>query len=128
MVKELAAVVIAAQSIAWPPALTLMVPLFVNEMAVFAELTRTASVLTEVMVPVFEIVSEELFTVLSIARPVEVCWIVPLFVSEVVALIVTATVAPPRVRDLPASTVPVCPLVSSVCALVELELMTKVAA
>jgi hypothetical protein len=111
-VTVLVAVVIAAKSIAWPPALTLIVPLLVSAIEVLVVLIRTASVLTALIVPVFEIVSEELLTVLSMARPEPVCKMLPALSKTVpVPDIKTDTVPPPLLMEPVLVTVPM-PLLS----------------
>src|SRR5262245_18979126 len=85
--RTLLLLVMAAQSIAWPPLVTRIVPLLVRDTAVTAVFTRKASAVLLLISPLFVTVRFEFLTVLSIARPLVVLWIVPWLTSVELPLI-----------------------------------------
>ncbi len=103
----------AAQSIACPPLVTWIVPLLVRN-TTESVFTRNASLETLLISPVFVTVRFATPELLSIARPVPVCWMVPLFISVDVPVMARATVEPLVLILPPPLTVPVP--VERVCA------------
>ena len=94
LVSVLLPVVMAAQSIAWPPAVTRMVPLLVNETLDPAVFTRKASVDTLLISPLLVTVRLAVPELLSMARPVPSVWRMPLLISVDTPVMVSGIAEP----------------------------------